>query len=193
MTSPRNFLSYLSPRKRSAATSALFDAEIVCLDDGGRPVFKNVIHRLQQATDVAIERAKAKFPVVCYVFDCLYLDGRPIVNEPLVRRRAWLKDTIKRGTPYRMSEAVEEGGDLFKAAAAMGLEGIVAKERLSTYQPGKRSAQWLKIKTRQTTDCVIIGYTKGKGDREELFGVLQIAIFEDGSLRYVERQGLALI
>ena len=183
------FPELLVPEEAFRGSSALFDAEIVCLDEGGMPVFKNVIHRLQQTTDGAIERAKAKYPVVCYVFDCLYLDGRPIVNEPLVRRRAWLKDAIKRGTPYRVSETVEEGGELFKAAAAMGLEGIIAKEKTSTYQPGKRSAQWLKIKTRQTVDCVVIGYTKGKGDRDALFGALQIAVVEEGNLKYVGKVG----
>ncbi len=183
------FPELLAPEEAFRASSALFDAEIVCLDEGGKPVFKHVIHRLQQATESAIERARAKYPVVCYVFDCLYLDGRPIVNEPLVRRRAWLKDAIKRGTPYRVSETVEEGGELFKAAAAMGLEGIIAKEKTSTYQPGKRSSQWLKIKTRQTVDCIIIGYTRGKGDREPLFGALQIGMVKDGNLKYVGKVG----
>jgi ATP-dependent DNA ligase len=88
-----------------------------------------------------------------------------------------------------VSETVDDGGELFKAAAAMGLEGIIAKEKTSTYQPGKRSAQWLKIKTRQTVDCVIVGYTKGKGDRETLFGALQIAVVEDGNLKYVGKVG----
>ncbi len=185
----QKFPELLIPNEAFRATSALFDAEIVVLDEGGRPVFKNAIHRLQQTTDGAIERAKSKYPVVCYLFDCLYLDGRPITNEPLVRRRAWLKDAIKRDTPYRFSETVEDGEELFAAASAMGLEGIIAKERNSVYQPGKRSAHWIKIKTRQTTDCVIIGYTKGKGDRESLFGALQIAERDGENLRYVGKVG----
>jgi len=185
----QKFPELLIPDQAFRATSALFDAEIVCLDDGGKPVFKNAIHRIQQTTPGTIERARAKYPAVCYVFDCLYLDGRAIVNEPLVRRRAWMADAIKKGTQYRVSEVVSEGGELFKAAAAMGLEGIMAKERNSTYQPGKRSAQWLKIKTRQTVDCVIIGYTKGKGDRESLFGALHIAQRNGLSLKYVGKAG----
>jgi DNA ligase D-like protein (predicted ligase)/DNA ligase D-like protein (predicted 3'-phosphoesterase) len=183
------FPELLIPEEAFRATSALFDAEIVSLDADGKPVFKHVIHRLQQTSDGAVQRAKARYPVVCYVFDCLYLDGRPIVHEPLVRRRVWLKDVIKRGTPFRVSETVEEGGELFEAAAAMGLEGIIAKERMSTYRPGKRSSQWLKIKTRQTVDCIIVGYTRGKGDRESLFGALQLAVSDNGSLRYVGKVG----
>ena len=74
-----------------------------------------------------------------------------------------MEDAIKRDSPYRVSEAVAEGAELFQAAVKMGLEGIMAKERNSTYRPGTRSSQWLKIKKRQTLECLIIGYTEGKG------------------------------
>ncbi|MFZ2196311.1 MAG: non-homologous end-joining DNA ligase, partial [Thermodesulfovibrionales bacterium] len=183
------FPELLMPDQAFRATSALFDAEIVCLDDEGKPLFKNVIHRLQQNSKGAIERGRSKYPAVCYIFDCLYLDGRPIVNEPLVRRRTWMEDAIRRDTPYRVSEAVAEGAGLFRAAVRMGLEGIMAKKRNSTYRPGTRSAEWLKIKKRQTMECVIIGYTKGRGDPEASFGALQLALREDASLRYVGKVG----
>jgi len=183
------FPELLMSDKAFRTASALFDAEIVCLDEAGKAVFRNVIHRIQQNSKGAIERASAMYPVVCYIFDCLYLDGRPIVNEPLVRRRAWMEDAIKRDTPYRVSEAVTEGVGLFKAAVEIGLEGIMAKERNSTYRPGTRSAQWLKIKKRQTMECLIIGYTKGRGDREDLFGALQLALREGNALRYLGKVG----
>jgi DNA ligase D-like protein (predicted ligase)/DNA ligase D-like protein (predicted 3'-phosphoesterase) len=183
------FPELVVPDQAFRAASALFDAEIVCLDDAGKPVFQNVIHRIQQSGKDAIERAHARHPAVCYVFDCLYLDGRPIANEPLVRRRAWMEDAIKRDTPYRVSEAVTEGTGLFKAAVEMGLEGIMAKEKNSAYRPGTRSGQWLKIKKRQTMDCVIIGYTRGKGGRQDLFGALQLALREGNGLRYLGKVG----
>lgn len=171
------------------ATSALFDTEIVCLDDAGKPVFQNVVHRMQRSGKGAAERARAGYPAVCYVFDCLYLDGRPIVNEPLVRRRTWMEDAIRIDTPYRVSEAVSEGDELFRAAVDMGLEGIMAKERTGAYRPGTRSAQWLKIKKRRTAECLIIGYTKGKGGRGVSFGSLHLAIMEGTALRYVGKVG----
>jgi len=183
------FPELLIPDQAFRATSALFDAEIVCLDGQGKPLFKNVIHRLQQNSKDAIERGRSKYPAVCYVFDCLYLDGRPIVNEPLVRRRAWMEDAIRRDTTYRVSETSAEGASLFRAAVKAGLEGIMAKERNSTYRPGTRSAEWLKIKKRQTMECVIIGYTKGRGDPETSFAALQLAIREGNSLRYIGKVG----
>lgn len=183
------FPELLIPDQAFRATSALFDAEIVCLDDEGKPLFKNVIHRLQQNSKGAIERGRTKYPAVCYVFDCLYLDGRPVVNEPLVRRRTWMEDAIKRDTPYRVSETVAEGAGLFRAAVKMGLEGIMAKKRNSTYRPGTRSTEWLKIKKRHTMECVIIGYTKGRGNNGASFGALQLALREGNDLKYMGKVG----
>jgi DNA ligase D-like protein (predicted ligase) len=157
------------------ATCGLFDCEIVCLDDDGRPVFKDVINRMRQTAEGAVERARRKHPAVAYVFDCLYLDGRALVNEPLERRREWMRDALKKESSYRASQAVDEGQALFDAAHAAGLEGIMAKRRDSRYEAGKRSGTWLKVKSRRTMDCIIIGYTRGKGDRASHFGALQIA------------------
>ncbi|MGH8598281.1 MAG: DNA polymerase ligase N-terminal domain-containing protein, partial [Gammaproteobacteria bacterium] len=150
------------PDQAFRAACGLFDVEIVCLNEKGQPVFEDVLHRLQHRNEASVARARAKHPAVAYVFDCLYVDGRPIVNESLARRRAWMVDSIKVPNPaYRPSETIDDGPALFKAAAAHGLEGIMAKERNSIYMPGKRTSHWFKIKTRHTADCVIIGYTKG--------------------------------
>ena len=167
----------------------MFDGEIVCLEPDGKPSFRNVIHRMQQTASGAIERAQAKHPAVCYLFDCLYLDGRAIVNEPLTRRREWLADSIKPGGAYRLSETFEDGRSLLEAVSQMGLEGIMAKKRDSAYVPGKRSDSWLKIKPRQTTECVVIGYTKGKSDRQSAFGALHLAQWRAEGLKYVGKVG----
>jgi DNA ligase D-like protein (predicted ligase) len=171
------------------ATCGLFDGEIVCLDPAGRPVFKDVINRMRQNSEGAAARARARHPAVCYVFDCLYLDGRPLVNEPIERRREWMADAIKRDSAYRVSQTVEDGVALFAAAGEAGLEGIMAKRNGSVYTPGRRSDAWLKVKTRNTADCVVIGYTAGKGDRESSFGALHIAQRRDGELAYVGKVG----
>src|SRR2546421_5457396 len=183
------FPELLIPEQAFRATSGLFDGEIVCLEADGRPDFRNVIHRMQQTGEGAIERAKAKHPAVCYLFDCLYLDGRPIVNEPLARRREWLEDAIKKDTPYRVSQVVEDGAPFLEAVKQMGLEGIIAQQRHSAYVPGKRSDSWLKIKTRQTLECAIIGFTRGKGDRQATFGALHLAQADGEELKYLGKVG----
>jgi DNA ligase D-like protein (predicted ligase)/DNA ligase D-like protein (predicted polymerase)/DNA ligase D-like protein (predicted 3'-phosphoesterase) len=172
------------------ATCGLFDGEIVCLDSAGRPVFKDVINRMRHRdSEGAAARARAKHPAVCYLFDCLYLDGRPLVNEPIERRREWMADAIKKDSAYRVSQTVEDGAALFAAASEAGLEGIMAKRKGSLYTPGRRSDAWLKVKTRNTADCVIIGYTRGRGDRESTFGALHLAQRRADELVYVGKVG----
>jgi bifunctional non-homologous end joining protein LigD len=65
----------------------------------------------------------------------------------------------------------------------------MAKKRGSPYIPGKRSDCWLKVKSRQTLDCIIIGYTRGKGDRSNTFGALHLACFAGARLRYLGKAG----
>ncbi|MDA0196595.1 MAG: non-homologous end-joining DNA ligase [Bacteroidetes bacterium] len=183
------FPELMIPEQAFRATSALFDAEIVCFDEDGKPDFKKVINRLMKTNDGDIERSSKRNPSFCYIFDCLYLDVRPLVNEPLLKRREWMVDSIKSDTPYRVSELEEDGEALFEAAKEMGLEGIIAKDKTSRYLPGKRASTWLKVKVRQTADCLIIGFTKGKGDRENYFGALQIAEMVNGDLAYRGKVG----
>lgn len=173
-------------------TSAVFDAEIVCFDKEGKPSFKQVIHRMQRTGETDIARAQNKYPAYAYVFDCLYMDGRTLIQEPLLRRRIWLEDSIKKGGAYRVSERVEEGVELFDAAKKMGLEGIMAKEKMGKYYPGKRTDSWLKIKVKETLDLYIIGFTKGKGDRSKQFGGLHLAESIDGEWVYRGKVGTGL-
>jgi DNA ligase D-like protein (predicted ligase)/DNA ligase D-like protein (predicted 3'-phosphoesterase) len=183
------FPELLDAENSFRATSGVFDGEIVCLQSDGKPDFANVIHRMQQRSDGGIKLARGRCPAACYLFDCLYLDGRPIMNEPLTRRRAWLQDVIKKGTSYRLSEAVDDGAALYEAVKGMSLEGIMAKHRNSPYLPGKRADSWLKIKSRTTVECIIIGYSKGKGDRASTFGALHLAEHNGTELIYIGKAG----
>lgn len=183
------FPELLESESAFRASGALFDAEIVCLQPDGRPSFEDTVKRLRQSTEAGIARARARHPAVCYVFDCIYLDGRPLINEPLLRRREWMADALKPDSPFRVSEAVDEGADLLRAAMELGLEGVMAKRRDSPYLPGKRTEFWLKIKARQTRECIIIGYTRGKGDRKDQFGALHLACYDGDQLRYLGKAG----
>lgn len=171
------------------AECGLFDGEIVSLDRAGKPDFQEVINRLKSSSSKKIQRLSKTRPVNCYLFDCLYMDGRPLIHEPLWRRYEWLQDSVKKGTPYRMSELVENGKGLFEAVKKLNLEGIMAKKEDSRYLPGKRSELWLKVKTKETADCLVIGYTDGSGERNQYFGALHLAERKDGELKYRGKVG----
>ncbi|MBK8292977.1 MAG: non-homologous end-joining DNA ligase [Flammeovirgaceae bacterium] len=175
--------------KAFRATCGLFDAEIVCLDKSGKADFKKVIHRLMSNGETTIQKLSKTSPVYCYIFDCLYLDGRTLINEPLTKRREWMLDAIKPETHYRVSEAVEDGEALFEAAREHQLEGIISKDREGRYLPGKRSDLWLKIKVRNTRECYILGYNPGKGNRSQVFGGLHIAEKEGAEFIYRGKVG----
>lgn len=183
------FPELLIPDKAFRANTALFDAEIVCLDKSGRPSFKTVISRMQARGETNIQKLAKSNPVNCYVFDCLYLDGRPLINDPLLRRKEWLKDAIKHDTPYRVSEFIEDGESLFEAAREHSLEGIMAKIKDSKYYPGRRNDCWVKVKVRNSRECVVIGYAPGQNDRANTFGGLHIAEQVDGQLLYRGKVG----
>jgi DNA ligase D-like protein (predicted ligase) len=183
------FPELLIGEKAFRATNGLFDAEIVSLDPSGKPIFKRVINRLMSTGETAIQKLSKTAPVHCYIFDCLYLDGRSLINEPLLKRKEWLADVIREETPYRLSEHVEDGQSLFEAARDHGLEGIMAKKRDSKYMPGKRSDLWIKVKVRQSCECFIVGYTKGKGDRGQTFGAMHIAEKIGDDLHYRGKVG----
>ncbi|MCB0686778.1 MAG: non-homologous end-joining DNA ligase [Saprospiraceae bacterium] len=170
-------------------SNGIFDGEIVCLDSKGRPDFKKVIGRMHSTSKSRIEKATKSNPAYCYLFDCLYLDGRSLVNEPIERRRIWCEDSVKKGTNYRMSQAIDDGIALWEAAGKHQLEGIMAKRRGSRYHMGRRSGDWIKIKYRQSEEVAIIGYTEGTGDRVHTFGALHIAEKIDNDLIYRGKVG----
>lgn len=185
----KQFPELLVADKAFRANCGLFDVEIVCLDKSGKPEFKSVINRLMSSGETNIQKMSKSNPAFCYVFDCLYLDGRSLVNESLLKRKEWLRDALRPDTPYRVSEFVEDGDSLFEAAREHSLEGIMAKKKDGKYLPGRRSDGWLKIKVRNTRECVIIGYNAGKGYRSDAFGGLHIAEKEGSKLIYRGKVG----
>lgn len=176
-----------SSTKFTRVQHAVFDAELVCLDSEGRPIFADIISRMHRVGN--IESAIKSKPVYMYVFDCLYLDGLKTISLSYERRRSLLKPLIKWGDLVRESKIFENGHEIYQAAKAMNLEGIMAKKKKGVYSPGDRSTAWMKIKFRQTIECTIIGYTKGKGDRASLFGALHLAALEDGNWKYYGKVG----
>lgn len=168
----------------------IFDGEIVHLDEKGRPLFSQIISRMHTTGDLNINKAAQKIPAVGYLFDCIMLDGKYIHKETLVRRQAWLNVAIKNGKALRISEAIEDGQSLFDATKKMELEGIMAKLKDGVYNIGQRTDEWLKVKHRKVENCFIAGYTKGQGDRSNLFGALHLLrLNNQGQLQYMGKVG----
>src|SRR5215216_6496473 len=172
--------------------SVVLDGEIVVLNKEGIPDFQMHQKRMNVDSQRDIEFLSDNTPATYFVFDILYFDGKNVEELHLADRRKILNSLIGGGSKrIRISEYIEEKGKaLFKSVIERQLEGIVAKHKYSKYRQGIRSSAWLKIKGILTQDCVVIGYTKGEGNRQDYFGSLILAAYNDkDKLRFVGHSG----
>ncbi|HXH87958.1 MAG TPA: DNA ligase D [Gaiellaceae bacterium] len=156
----------------------VLDGEVVAIGPDGRATFS------------AMQQAKPGTTYAFVAFDVLEEEGVPLIGLPLAERRerlAALLDTRRGGV--QLSDTFDDGTLLFAAAEAQRFEGIIAKRADSTYEPGKRTRNWLKVKTHGRQEFVIAGYTKGQGRRTGRFGALILAVSEEGGLRYAGNVG----
>ena len=136
---------------------AVFDGEIVVLDERGRPSFQMLQNHLRSGEG----------EVIYYVFDVLHAGGYDLRKLPLRRRRALLKGLLPVSRTVRLSDFIEkEGRAFYRAAEKNGLEGIVAKDLDSPYLPGRRTPYWLKIKAQKSQEAVIAGFTRPRASRD---------------------------
>lgn len=174
---------------RLVALDAVIDGEIVAMEKG-RPSFEKLQGRMNLQDPKAIEQAMSKIPVTYVVFDLIYLDGRSLIHEPVETRKALLEEVVVPHERLQVSSVVEGAGSaLYDAAAAARLEGIVAKKLGSPYRPGKRTREWLKVKTTHIADLVVGGWSPGEGSRSRTFGALLVGAYEGDSLRFVGAVG----
>ncbi|RYY89459.1 MAG: DNA ligase D [Chitinophagaceae bacterium] len=159
---------------------AVFDGELVVLNQQGIPDFSGL-----QAW-----RSEADGALHYYVFDLLWLDGYSLLERPLRERQELLRALIPANHPFlRVSKVIEGKGDeAFEQARSLNLEGVMAKDPDSIYTPGLRTPEWLKVKTQQSQELVIGGYTINEGTTK-LFSALLTGIFENGKFQYVTPVG----
>jgi bifunctional non-homologous end joining protein LigD len=164
---------------RKFGFDAVLDGEIVVVDDQGRPDFQMLQHYQDSGSG----------HLLYYVFDLLYFRGHDLTGLPLLRRKELLKKILPSTPKIRFSDHVwKEGALFYKAAKEKGLEGIIAKHSQSVYEAGKRSRQWLKVKTQLTQEAVIAGFTEPGGGRK-YFGALVLGLYEGTELMYIGHVG----
>ena len=169
---------------------AVLDGEIVAFDAAGRPSFGRLQQRMHITDGARARRLAAEVPAVYLVFDIVFLDGRTCTGLPYRERRGLL-DTLDLDDDHVHVPPWFAGGgaDVQAAADAQGLEGVVAKRLESAYQPGRRSADWRKVKRVHTQEVVVIGWAPGQGRRHATIGALLLAIPEADGLHYAGRVG----
>ena len=172
---------------------AVFDGELVVLGADGSPSFSQLQHRMHASSPASVQRATAANPVSLVVFDLLHLNGTSMLPLDYDHRRAALSQLDIAAPSWALTPSFtgEAGSDVFRTAVEMGMEGVVAKRRSSSYQPGRRSRDWIKVKSQLMQEVVIGGYTEGRGSRRSDFGALLLGLPspESRSLTFVGKVG----
>lgn len=170
--------------------NVVLDGEIVILK-GGKVDFQALLERGKAVSATEIELQTKRSPAAYVVFDILEKDEVPLIDLPLIERKKILKTAVHEGEHVLLGDYVEGKGETYyEAVMQKGLEGVIAKKKTSSYEPGLRSGNWLKIKTLKTCDCVIFGYTLGTGVRKSTFGALLLGLYDvDGKAVYVGKVG----
>lgn len=179
--------------KYVTADEVILDTEAVGLDSK-REMFLDFQKTVQRRRKHDIEKSANEIPLQFQVFDVLLVDGAGLIHEPYVKRRAVLEKVVVDGKLFRVDEnTITKDPEVIKKLhfkyLNMGLEGIIAKRANGTYVSGRTGWNWVKMKEAEgkrgrlsdTLDCVVMGYTLGKGKRVG-FGMGQfLAGIKDGN------------
>lgn len=155
----------------------VLDGEAVALDDHGVPSFREMQNRARSTR------------VEFWAFDILWLDGRSLLRAKYTDRRKLLEALAAGGGLIVPEPLAGDGPEAMEHAREHKFEGVVAKKRDSTYQPGRRSASWIKDKIWNTQEVVIGGWRQGEGGRSSGIGALVLGVPGPHGLQFAGRVG----
>lgn len=182
------------------AGEAILDGDIVATNGEGHPSFellRSRLHLMAKAAspgrndrpDLPLQFKLQKIPgALSYqAFDLLWLEGASLEERPLWQRKNRLHQHVISGPEFAPVDFVDyEGNAFFAAVIDRRLEGIVAKQKNSSYVQGRRSREWLEVRAQQSGDFLIGGYAIGGARRYgEPFSQLLLGAYVDGRYEYV--------
>jgi len=181
----RNGLSYAEKFKKITNSlkfqehEMILDGELVAYDNDGKPNFQ-WLQRIGENPNLNI---------IYQVFDLLWLNGHSTENLSLLQRKELLKEALVETEHIKYHDHIlEKGEKFFMQIEKLGLEGMIAKKTDSTYSRGTRNGDWLKIKSHQTEEVLICGFTTPKGSRKK-FGSLILGRYNGDELIFCGHTG----
>jgi len=165
---------------RSLSADVIIDGEIVPADGDVILPFGELQKRLGRK-NVSTQLLKA-VPVALIGYDLLYASGKVLIEQPLSHRRHLLAQIIPDTGSLRMSQGklLKDAALLdneFELARARGNEGLMIKSPASSYKPGRRGREWLKLKRAiATLDVAVTAVEVGHGKRRNLLSDYTFAV-----------------
>jgi ATP-dependent DNA ligase I len=170
------------------AQSLVLDGEVVALRENATPhPFQVTMSRFARRSDA--DPLRRTLPLTPFFFDALYVNGVPLVDDPLARRVAALDELIApgNGVPRIVTSSVDAATAFAARALAAGHEGVMAKAIDGPYAAGRRGSAWLKVKQARTLDLVILAAEWGSGRRRGMLSNLHLGA------RDAERGGFVML
>jgi DNA ligase-1 len=156
-------------KKELSVDEAIIEGEVIATNEKGEPKpFQYLMRRLRRVKD--IKQKVAEIPTILQLFDVLYLAGRSLINLPYSDRRKTLRKIVGKipVTAELVTSDPKEAEEFFEKSLKEGYEGLMAKRADSSYIPGIRGKNWLKIKKAlDTLDLVVVAADYGYGYRHK--------------------------
>jgi DNA ligase-1 len=172
----------------ATAHDVILDGEVIAIKDGRPMPFQSVLRRFRRRHDIA--GALEEIKMVPNVFDILFLDGRTLIDLPFSERRKILMAAVNPDfvAPQVVSADPKVIEQTYQEALTAGHEGVMIKVPGSSYTPGQRGKNWIKIKPEvDTLDLAVIGAEWGEGKRAHVFGSFLLACQDQGKLISLSR------
>jgi len=182
----RYFPELVDPLKAQLPERCVVDGEIVIARDGCLD-FEALQLRLHPAASRVKLLAK-ETPASIVFFDMLCEGDRDLCTTPFRDRRSALESFLGEATaPLHLTPATRDravAADWFQRFEGAGLDGVVAKAEMGTYEPNKRVM--LKVKHERECDCVVAGFRWHKNGKNTALGSLLLGLYDDaGNLEHV--------
>ena len=164
----------------------ILDGEAIALRPDGMPrPFQVTMSRFGSRLDV--DRLRGEVPLRSFLFDCLYLDGTSLIDEPASERFAALADVLPADTLLDavVTQDADEAARFLESTMRFGHEGIMAKLLDAPYAAGARGRAWLKIKPAHTLDLVVLAAEWGHGRRRGWLSNLHLGARDPASGAFV--------
>ncbi len=170
--------------------SCIVDGEAVPYNPETGELYPFQVVSQRRGRKYSIESVSQEIPLTVFLFDLIYLDGKPMNRMPYMERRKRLGKLFRENEDFKLARQLVSGDEpeiteFFHQSIADGCEGIVAKNVTdqSTYRAGARGWLWIKFKrdyqesVSDTLDLVVIGAFSGHGKRKGRYGALLMASY----------------
>ncbi|KAK1426267.1 hypothetical protein QVD17_14937 [Tagetes erecta] len=182
--------------KKPNVKSFVLDCELVAYDRKKQKILPFQILSTRARKNVVM--SEIKVDVCIYAFDLLYLNGQQLLQEQLITRRERLYESFEEEPGYFQlataitSNDLEEIQTFLDTAVNGSCEGLIIKtlNRDATYEPAKRSNNWLKLKKDymdsigDSLDLVPIAAFHGRGKRVGVYGAFLLACYDNDKDEY---------